>query len=120
MASKVVAVQSIVRKPDDSLIDPAAGHTAPVVADGDFFEVPGNDGRVWLSLKNGGNAAATVTVVTVVTEDELELGDRAVQIPANSTRLAGPWPPATYGSTLEVYPNAGRASLELAAMRLGQ
>ena len=62
-----------------------------------------NDGKVVLYLNNSGGVSHTLTVTAAVTgADGLTLGTKQIVVPATSTYLTDVWPPAVYGSVLQL------------------
>lgn len=62
-----------------------------------------NDGRVFLEFKNTDAAPVTVTFVTPGTVDTLAVADRTLVVEATTgNKMAGPFPTATYGTSMTV------------------
>lgn len=80
--------------------------TAPTI-DGDVIDT----GRVFLWVDNSGATAVTVTVLTPVQVDALDVDDLAVSVPAGGARLIGPLRPSTFGRPAGD-PDAGRAYVD--------
>lgn len=105
----VIALQAITRAGEDP--SPYAAAVGPDTVDG-------NDGRVFLHLKNTNAAARTVTVNSVAPCDQGFDHDIAVVIPANTGDvMIGPFPPERFGSQLSISYSAV-AGLTIAAVRL--
>ncbi|PRX48683.1 hypothetical protein B0I33_104501 [Prauserella shujinwangii] len=100
MAREIVVTQNVV----DEGLNPVL--TAPTI-DGDVIDT----GRVLLWVDNAGVAARTVTILTPVTVDGLELEDLVVTVPAGEQRLIGPLRPSTFGRPVGS-PDAGKAYVD--------
>jgi hypothetical protein len=74
--------------------------TAGVADAGDGVYLLNNDGNRVLMLANGGSAAGSVTVVATMTAGGNLVRPDVLTVPASSTRIAGPWPPAVFNDEL--------------------
>lgn len=83
--------------------------TAPTsgVGNGDVIDT----GRVMLVVNNAGGSAITVTVLTPVTVDGLDVVDLAVSVAAGAVKYIGPLSPSTFGQ-LPPSTDSGRAYVE--------
>lgn len=70
-------------------------------AGGDTFV---NNGRTYYKAINGDASPTTITFVTTATETEAQLAiaDLAVIVAASADEIIGPFPEATFGSTVSV------------------
>lgn len=76
-----------------------ASYTVTTAADGAEFA---NTGVEFVHVKNPTVGTIVVTFVTTQTVDGLAVADRTVSVPASGERFIGPFPVATYGSTVTV------------------
>jgi hypothetical protein len=86
-----ITVQNIVRAGlETSYTNVAASHTFA------------NDGsRTFVHVVNGATAMV-LTIVSSATSDGLAVADRTVSIGSNEEHFCGPWPTATYGTTVTI------------------
>jgi hypothetical protein len=62
-----------------------------------------NDGKVWLELGNTAGVSHTCTIAAAVPgADGLTLGSKVITIPASGSYRTDVWPPAIYGSVLQI------------------
>jgi len=88
--------------------------TTGVPADG--HSVAGNDGKVFLEVRNSGSTVTrTATVLFANTVDGVTVPGKACAVLLSSTKHFGPWPVALYGTTLLV--DVDNAELRLRAWR---
>lgn len=73
--------------------------TANAVSASDDFT---NDGRTVLRVVNGSGGSLTVTAVTSYTQDGMALADNPVTVADGVTKIVGPFPVRSYGSTTTV------------------
>ena len=61
-----------------------------------------NDGKdTFIHILNGATAM-TLTIVSTATNDTLAVADRTVSIGSSEDHFVGPWPIATYGTTVTI------------------
>lgn len=77
-----------------------------------------NDGKVVLIVRNsnGSSTARTLTIVLPGAVDGQGITPKATSIAAGATRVFGPYPVRSYGSTLQV--NVDNAELRLYWLRI--
>lgn len=83
--------------------------TAPTSGSGNGDII--DTGRVMLMVINGGGSSITVTVITPIQVDSLDVVDLAVTVAAGATKLIGPFSAATFGQPVGSA-DAGRAYVE--------
>ena len=114
----MAAVPLTVNIPRVTGIDPTL-QTGVDVGTVDQYFMP-NDGKTVLRLR-GGAAAATMTVVSVLVFDGLDVADRTVAVPMGETRVVGPFRTDVYNSadrTVQFTFAAADTTLVLEASRL--
>ncbi|MEU2724064.1 hypothetical protein [Streptomyces smyrnaeus] len=75
-----------------------------------------NDGRTVLLVNNTGVSSHDITFHTTRSIDGLAAPTRVEAIPASETQVIGPFPPADYGSTLNI--DVADAELTIQAIRV--
>ena len=82
----------------------AAAWGAALNAPTDHWELPNNDGRTLIALRNAhGTQTLTVTVESSITVDGLAVADRVYTVASNTdAQFIGPWPVDVYGETVKL------------------
>lgn len=99
-----------------------AGIVPPAETVGDTVNnhsVAGNDGKVFLEIRNAGaTVSRTATVLFAQQVDGQTVPGKPVAVAQATTENAGPWPVSLYGSTINV--DVDNAELRLRAWRLSE
>lgn len=61
--------------------------------------IAGNDGRIFMEVKNDDASSQTVTVPTPGDVDGLAIADLVVSLTAGQTKLIGPFAPGTFNQS---------------------
>lgn len=78
-----------------------------------------NDGQVWLEVENVSTTTTEkFTLVIPGTVDGIAIEDKEFEVPKETTRLFGPFPPADFNNEGDVYVNPASAELKFRAFRL--
>ncbi len=74
-------------------VAPGTQHDADSVAN---HYIANNDGHIYLEIVSSDGSTQTVTVETPIVQDDLQLEDLVISVPAGATRLAGPFAITTF------------------------